>query len=34
MRNLLKRHDLDMGDVLFVACFIALIFGTIFYELK
>ena len=30
MRNLLKRHDVDFGDVLVVACLVTLAFGLIF----
>ena len=30
MRNVIKRHDLDLGDILVLACVATLIFGMIF----
>ena len=30
MLNLLKRHELDLGDILVIACLATLIFGMIF----
>ena len=30
MRNLLKRHDVDLGDALVVVCLVTLVFGLIF----
>ena len=30
MRDMLKRHDLDMGDFFVAACLLTLIFGMIF----
>ena len=30
MRNLLKRHDVDLGDVLVVVCLVTLVAGLIF----
>ena len=30
MRNLIERHDIDLGDMLVVACLVVLVFGLIF----
>ena len=30
MRNLIKRHELDLGDILVLACVVTLVFGMIF----
>ena len=30
MRDLLKRNDLDLGDLLVIACVITLVYGIIF----
>ena len=30
MRSMLKRHDIDLGDMLVVACLLTLVFGLIF----
>ena len=30
MRDMLKRHDMDLGDILVLTCVATLIFGMIF----
>ena len=29
MRNFLERHDLDLGDMLFIACMITVVGGVL-----
>ena len=31
MRNFLERHDLDLGDIIFIACIITVFCGAFLY---